>query len=45
MASVKKVVSKLDRGYQTALFCAFGLCMSLAIVLTYDLRISDAAWV
>ena len=41
MLSVKKIV-KLDRGFQTALFSAVGLAMSLALVLAYDLRIADA---
>lgn len=45
MSNVKKIViSKLDRGYQTAFFCAVGLCMSLALAVAYDLRFTDA-WV
>ena len=38
------IISKLERGYQTALFCAVGLSTSLVLVLVYDLRITDA-WV
>jgi hypothetical protein len=34
------VFSKLDRGL-FAVFCAFGLSMSLAAVFVYDLRIED----
>jgi hypothetical protein len=37
------VYSTLERSLfnATGLFCAGGLCMSLAIVLAYDLRIAD----
>ena len=43
MSSVKKiVVAKLDRAFQAALFSAVGLTVSLAVVLVYGLRITDA---
>ena len=40
--ATKIVVSKLDRGLQTALFSCIGFTVSLAVVLIYDLRITDA---
>jgi len=44
MSNVKRIWFLNWERNQTALFCAVGLSVSLALVLVYDLRIVDA-WV